>query len=231
MPRHANERIYLGPKTNEVIVSIGRSHDVGMAESVAVEITFTRKRITDAVSSTWTTYSFSEGNAHFEPPSEFLTNITDFPKGIYHGEVTVDGCHIADIELIKAPGHYITKAESVEDSCRETGWVEPDCTVEDAEITDACSTCTTCSCTGNETCSTCYNTTYIKTINVKEGFIDWSQDIVDGCTIDDVTPDSSTITCTDSEDNACVSEESDNGPLSEIQTVNIKEDYLDDNDC
>jgi len=172
MSRHTNPRIYIGPSTSEVIIPIGRAFGV-QADVDSVTIEFTRRKVDALVISTWVSYVIQNGSVHFEIPEEFRTDCVTFPKGFYDGVVSfgncADGdCIVGDIELIKAPGHYLSDADSIESRCEDDNtWVEPDCADDDAP--DPCG----CICeTPVDNCPTCYNETIVVPSCVKEGYMD-----------------------------------------------------------
>lgn len=167
MYRHANPRFYVGPNTNEIIVSIGRAYNVALSNNVgALQIKFNKRSVSSPVESVWVSYTVINGIAKFEIPDEFRTNIQDFPKGFYDGRVMIDDCEIGSVELIKAPGHYLSNPDSIEDKCHgDDDWVEPECTDYQYKSFSKCS----CNCNGDPSnpcsciykvknnCPTCYN--------------------------------------------------------------------------
>lgn len=177
--RHANPRVYVGPETKEITISLSRSFGVN-ADLDSVTIDFKRKKVGAEVISTWSSYDVTNDKAHFEIPEEFRTNIIDFPRGFYDGSVFFGECIIGDIELIKAPGHYFKSSESIEHKCVEDNtWVEPDCADEEESVI----TCG-CNCNGDpdepcdcihqvkNNCPTCFNEVFVATMDVKEDYLD-----------------------------------------------------------
>lgn len=183
MTLHRNERIYIGPKTNEVIVSVGRSYGVDVSGTQVIKLEFSRRGFADATVSVWNTYKIVKEHAHFELPTIFLTDIISFPKGFYDGKVFVDDCHVSDIELVKAPGHYVIEVDAIQDACLDGDWVEPDCLIVDPE-----QPCCGCSCNGDpdeececiykvkNNCPTCYNEIITQTVDITNDYVDWDND-------------------------------------------------------
>ena len=171
---HANPRFYIGPNTNELIVGLGRAYGTQLSDSVGdVTITFRRRHTHTNVVSTWVSYVVKNTLARFEIPESFRTQIDDYPTGFYDGVVTINECEIGRVELIKAPGHYLSNAQSVQDKCHgDNTWVEPNC------VPDECPTTCACNCNGEpgkpcdcayqvkNNCPTCYNEVHLAKINL-----------------------------------------------------------------
>lgn len=160
--RHANPRFYIGPNTNEVIVGVGRSYGVTMNTTPSVmTIKFSKRSVPGNTESIWSSYSVKNGFAHFEIPDEFKAGADDFPVGFYDGEVMIGDCVIGDVELVKAPGHYISSGQSVEDQCHgENTWVEPECPT--GEVTKSCE----CGYSDKSQCPSCYNQVNVAKIDL-----------------------------------------------------------------
>ena len=150
---HANPRFYIGPNTNEVIVEIGRAYGVTVGNAATpLVIKFKKRSMPSNIDSTWTSYVVKNGFAHFEIPEPFRTGASDYPVGFYDGEVTIGDCVIGEVELIKAPGHYLMDGQSVQDKCHgEDTWVEPECPT--GEVTKPCG----CGYSDKSQCPSCYN--------------------------------------------------------------------------
>lgn len=181
MARHANPRLYIGPQTHEVIVSLGRSFGVSMNTTKPdVRLEIKRRKCGEQIVSDWLSYAVdTRDQAHFQIPAAFIDGIEVFPRGFYDGKVFVGECHVADIELIKAPGHYAQSARTIEERCHgETDWLEPDC------VEEAATECG-CNCNGapdkecdcrykiKNNCPTCFNEVFVSRINLIEGYTDW----------------------------------------------------------
>lgn len=154
MTAHANPRLYVGPKTNEIIIGLGRSYETTMACDLP-NIVLKVKRRSCKKQCYYELISFvvdKDGCAHFELSDEFLA---EADKGFYDATLhtistdpCIPDCKIGQIEIIKAPGVYI-KGSAAIDTCNETKWVEPSCEVEKkpscgcgrAESTEGCYFC------------------------------------------------------------------------------------------
>ena len=174
--KYANPRIYIGPQTVEVVINLGRSYNTSLSVTKPdVRIEFQQRACGDKKVSEWLSYIVDgNANARFAIPSEFLTEIEDFPRGFYDGKVYIGECHISDVELVKAPGYYVKSARTV-DSCFETEWVEPGCQ-EDNSLDCICN-CNgniseNCSCIYKvkDNCPTCYNEVYVTQIELLDGY-------------------------------------------------------------
>lgn len=150
MTRHANPRFYVGPNTNEIVLPVNRTLGVELGDIVTeLEIRFVKRSAVSPVESIWSSYAVSNGLAKFQVPPEFKSDPDDFPKGFYDGVVSWGDCDIGQVELVKAPSHYLKPGRSVEDKCHTPDpWVEPPC--EDGEeacvhhipLKDGCPQCT-----------------------------------------------------------------------------------------
>lgn len=120
--RHADPRVYIGPKTNELVVSLGRSYGVDMVNSHP-NVTMTVKRT--GYTADWVSYGVDDsGYAHFQIPDAFMA---EAPKGFYKASMSIAGCEVARIEMIKAPSYYARDAKTATTECKTTKWVEPEC--------------------------------------------------------------------------------------------------------
>lgn len=163
--KYRNKRLYIDPKSSEIAVNIGRSYNTSTLSSDVVKIIFTRRSDVNAVESEWTSYAVtSNGFHHFNIPSEFLSDVDNFPRGFYDGKVYIDECYIGDVELVKAPGRYVNESHVINNDCTNTGWVEPTC--------DDDQPCNTCTEHGVEGCSQCFNTVYLNTFNNDKGYVE-----------------------------------------------------------
>lgn len=142
--RHANERIYVGAETKELILCLGRIHETTYArEGVDVELRLKRRKRGikckkehfhhnnhyDNYFHTWKAYSVDgEGEAHFEIPASFLI---DAEKGLYDAELFMGDCGVCDMEIVKAPSFYIKAVDTADATCEKTQWVEPTCDTEE----------------------------------------------------------------------------------------------------
>lgn len=172
MSKHHNPRVYVGPLTVELIIPIDRA--VGIDPHITtLSIEFTRRKVDAVVISTWTSYDILDGNAHFEIPDLFRTDAVTFPKGFYDGSVFSGECVIGEIELIKAPGHYLIASDSVEDECKvKTDWIEPDCADEVAPVVE-------CPPTGDDGCPTCYNQVIVAPLIDNLNYVDLDEDDIE----------------------------------------------------
>ena len=159
---HANPRFYVGPIPNEIVVGVGRAYGVQLGGGVGqVTITFQRRPAHDNTVSVWDSYAVKDGFARFEVPESFRTNLDDYPTGFYDGVVTIGECEIGDVELVKAPGHYLGDAESIQDRCHgEDTWVEPKCPID--EPVNTCE----CGYSDKSQCPTCYNEVNVAKIDL-----------------------------------------------------------------
>ena len=181
MARHNNPRFYIGPKTNELVLGIGRAFSTLVSDPLGdVSVTFTRRMCGASDEITFISYAVTpDGFAHFEIPDNFRTDADTWGRGFYDGVVNVGDCYIGDVELIKAPGHYLSFGQSVQDRCKGgTVWVEPSCD----ELMIDCN----CNCKGNPTsycnckrkamvgdnCPTCYNEEFVTRAEISPGWIE-----------------------------------------------------------
>lgn len=238
MSRHANPRVYIGPRTNEIIVPLSRANGVDLGDGVnTVSITFTKRSVSSPVESIWSSYAVKNGFARFQVPSDFKSNAEDYPKGFYDGVVKIDECYIGDVELVKAPSFYLGPADSVEDGCHsQDEWVEPECA---NELLVGQSTCG-CNCNGDpnqfcdcsyqvkNNCPTCYNQQIVATIAV-HAYAGLDEIDPDNCPLPDGSEE---VQLCDETTGDCINVPT--GPSSVISLVQetTKEGYVeDDNDC
>lgn len=236
MLSHINPRFYVGPNTNELIVPIGRSYGVGAdIGNTSVVIGFNKRPISLVPVSVWTSYAVSDGVAKFEIPEDFRTDAVNFPKGFYDGEVKINECIIGDVELVKAPGHYLTIGESVEDKCHGgQTWVEPECVVEPATKTCECSCngdpVNYCDCiyTVKNNCPTCYNQVLVAKIGLVAEYAGLDEIDVDACPL----PDGSDLSDCNPDADECVTVPIKKPLISGIQESKIPEGYIEnESDC
>jgi len=132
MVAHANPRLYVGPKTNQIIIDIGRANGSYLiCDHPNIVLKLRRRGHKHSTSYEMTSYVVNADScAHFEISDEFLS---EAPKGFYDAKlitVPADDCDKAcvfgKLEIIKAPGHYI-KGANTTDTCNKTMWVEPTC--------------------------------------------------------------------------------------------------------
>ena len=122
--RHANPRIYIGPKTNELILGLDRVHAASFASSgVNISLLVKRRQRGNWLEHEWIAYAVdAKGQAHFDIPIDFLT---DAAKGFYDARMMMSDCEICELEIVKAPSIYIKCAETLNAPCDKTEWVEP----------------------------------------------------------------------------------------------------------
>lgn len=137
MPRHANERVYIGPKTNELILTLGRVHQSDIvADGMDVTLEVTRRNRVQELTSIWMAYTVDEnGCAHFEIPIDFLV---EEKKGFYDAELMLNDCEICRLEIVKAPSIHIKSAQTANSECAKTAWVEPSCTPQEKNTNCPC---------------------------------------------------------------------------------------------
>ena len=187
MARYANPRFYVGPKTNELILGIGRAFNTQLVDPKPdVTITFKRRKchVTDEI--TFTSYAVTpEGNAHFEIPDIFRTDVTTWLRGFYDGAVKIGDCDIGDVELVKAPGHYTSFGQSVQERCKGgTQWIEPQCDDPTVRCSCACggdptSNCN-CSHQVKDNCPTCFNEEFVSRLDSLQGWAEPVASLFDG---------------------------------------------------
>lgn len=225
MNAHVNPRFYVGPNTNEIVLSIGRSYGVANdIDNESVIIKFTKRVGKDSNNvSLWTSYAVIDGLAKFEIPEEFRTDAVNFTKGFYDGQVMLGDCLIGDVELIKAPGHYVGFNESIEDKCHgEQTWVEPECVIE--PVTKPCN----CLCNGDpvkqSNCPTCYNQVLVAKIGLIADYAGLSEINTEDCPLPE-----------GGEQEICGDESQNNvnkPMISGMQESKLPEGYVEDvNDC
>lgn len=130
--RHANERIYVGAETKELVLGLGRVHDTTFAKDcVNVDLAVTRRKRGDYQTVNWTAYAVTpKGDAHFELPDDFLIHAE---KGLYDAKLMMGDCELCELEIVKAPSIYIKCADTNDSPCLKTAWVEPTCENEEVE--------------------------------------------------------------------------------------------------
>ena len=182
--RHANPRLYIGPKTNEVIICLTRGAFIEPTmEVLDVSLVVKRRVCGETPISTWLSYAVDEQHrVHFEVPADFTSMPDVFPKGFYDAQLFIGDCHIENLEIIKAPGYYISGADTIEDKCHGgTNWIEPGCELKDCiKPGSGCP----CRCKGNpemdcnciyqvkNNCPTCCNEEYVSRVNILDGYLD-----------------------------------------------------------
>lgn len=179
MARHNNPRFYVGPQTNELVMGIGRAFNVGLIEPKPdVTITFKRRKCGAKDEIVFTSYAVTpEGNAHFEIPDLFRTDADTWVRGFYDGHVKIGDCDIGHVELVKAPGHYLSFGQSVEERCEGgTTWIEPSCEKDKTKCTCKCNgdPISNCSCAHvvRDNCPTCYNEQIISSVRIESGYVE-----------------------------------------------------------
>lgn len=124
--RHANNRLVIGPRTREIILNLDRVYGTTFAtENVDVFLNVIKRSKRSRNITQWVAYAVdANGNAHFEIPDDFL--ITS-PKGFYDATLMMGGCHVDELEIIKAPSVYVKCSKAVDTQCVQTKWQEPNC--------------------------------------------------------------------------------------------------------
>lgn len=126
--RHADPRVYIGPRTNEIIVALGRAYNTDLIKDHPM-VTMTVYR--NDYQEDWISYGVSQdGYAHFHISDEFMEC---GPAGFYRASMCIADCEVARIEIIKAPSYYAKGASSTTTDCKVTKWIEPCCTKEEKE--------------------------------------------------------------------------------------------------
>jgi hypothetical protein len=144
--RHANPRLYLGPKTNEIILGVGRIYGLGVSLDSACVMLHVKQRTRkcDEPVSEWTAYAVDQMNqVKIQIPGEFLQNAK---RGFYDAKLVFQDCTIAEIEIVKAPSVGISCATTSD--AESTCWQEPVC---EEEPEPTCS----CACYGQKSDCSC----------------------------------------------------------------------------
>lgn len=141
--RHRRERIYLGPKTAEIILHIHRIPLAGLYADLPVELKIRRNRCAPVdkcghklpmAEATLKPYASEKDSYHFAIEGEFFTDTEKFPKGFYIGDLVIDGCVVDSFEIVKAPGVWVGEAIATKGTCFETKVFKDQlCPVEDCE--------------------------------------------------------------------------------------------------
>lgn len=140
---HRRERIYLGPKTGEIVLHIHRNPFAGLYDNLNVTLKIRRHRCPERdecgveiprAEAELKPYASDKAAYHFLIEGEFFTNPEKFPKGFYIGELLIDDCVVDVFEIVKAPGVWVGEAIATTGLCFETKVFKDDlCPVEDCE--------------------------------------------------------------------------------------------------
>lgn len=140
---HKRERIYLGPKTGEIVLHIHRNPFAGLYDNLNVTLKIRRHRCPERdecgvelprAEVELKPYASDKAAYHFPIEGEFFTDPEKFPKGFYIGELLIDDCLVDVFEIVKAPGVWVGEAIATTGLCFETKVFKDDlCPVEDCE--------------------------------------------------------------------------------------------------
>lgn len=140
---HKRERIYLGPKTGEIVIDVHRNPHAGLYDNLDVVLKIRRHRCAPVddcgrplsmPETELKPYASDKTAYHFPIEGEFFTDIEKFPKGFYIGDLVIDGCVVDSFELVKAPGVWVGEAIATTGMCFETKIFKDQlCPVEDCE--------------------------------------------------------------------------------------------------
>ena len=195
--RHANERLYVGPNTTEIILSLGRVHQTTMAtQGVDVSLRLNKRTIKPKhrrklnqkmvvhgghskhrhvrghTDFELIAYIVDEnGNAHFELSDEFLI---DAEKGFYDAQLYMSDCEVCELEIVKAPSIHVQSSRTIDNTCSSTQWVEPGCDKKHHKKSKPCKKCgTEYSCKNKEggTCYVCLNENVVTTADLNPDYI------------------------------------------------------------
>lgn len=171
MRRHANPRVYIGPHTNELVLSVDRIYGLGVKlDSSCLKLKVVKRGVQWLKEpQEWVAYAVDHANqARFKIPDCFLNGAV---KGFFDAQLCLDDCVLADIELIKAPSVGAICAATVDISCGETAWVEPTCDPIDAQAPSCGCSCggdetKSCSCNAGVDCYVCTRQRHVVTADI-----------------------------------------------------------------
>lgn len=198
--RHAKQRLYVGPNTTEIILTLGRVHQTSMArQGVNVRLELDKRIVKRSRCSTRKPHAkFVAHNSHdhSHPVSMGTHNHTSFElvaysvdkngaahfqlsdaflvnaeKGFYDVILFMGDCKICDLEIVKAPSIFISNTESVDNDCSQTEWVEPNC--ESSDCGQSHQRDSDCSCINKSggKCVNCNNEVVITTADINPDYI------------------------------------------------------------
>ena len=119
MHKHRKERIFIGPRSAEIIVNLRRPHGAGFYEDTNVSLRIHRHRCGEQPVAELKPYAVDKTSFFFPIDGEFFTDTEKFPKGFYIGDVVIDDCVVDTIEIVKSPGIYAAQALTTRDMCFE----------------------------------------------------------------------------------------------------------------
>lgn len=160
MRRHANPRVYIGPHTNELVLSVDRIYGLGVKlDSKCLKLNVVKRGVRwFKEPQEWTAYAVDHANqAKFMIPDCFLSGAV---KGFFDAQLILDDCVIAEIELVKAPSVGAICATTIDKVCGETAWSEPGCDPVEEQTQDCGCSCggdvmKSCSCSAGVDCYVC----------------------------------------------------------------------------
>ena len=117
MHRHRKERVFIGPKSAEIVVNLRRPHGAGFYEDADVTLRIRRHRCGEQPVAELKPYAVDKTSFLFPIEGEFFTDVAKFPKGFYIGEIVIENCVTDTIEIVKSPGVYAAQALTTRDAC------------------------------------------------------------------------------------------------------------------
>ena len=136
-PRHYRERFYIGPKSVEIALEIGRNRYAGLPKTIPLELKVERLYCGPCKEKPVVFKPYgNEGDTYFFLlDGEFMTNPKKFPRGFYIGALYWKDCLVDKIEIVKAPGTWIASGEAVSEQCVDTStFVEPPCVTDECDL-------------------------------------------------------------------------------------------------